>query len=304
MKTTILPLAIALAFSFTAVPADAALSNADKCNVFRAKTEMNFSKCMKIANLLEAKGKTPDRAKCVTKYDDGIAKAKTKFVNDKLGVTEAECGLEQASTDKAKALDVLAAGQEIVTGGQDAGTILACTDPLDLEASTRVIRTVAGVFTDAEGAPMPASLATAAVIVSSTLNGVNITGFTNSWQKVTSANYVLTAVSLFLSDADEGTECRLEVYNQDDAPESPNPWSKFSTAPIAQSSLVYLSDGGSEAVEVAFPINDLLAPNTDYYVWLKCDGGSPRILKGIGDTSGGAGNNFGSLNHIVYGVEF
>lgn len=291
MKTTILPLAIALAFSFTATPAAAALTNIQKCNVFRAKTEMNFSKCMKIANLLEAKGKTPDRAKCVTKYDDGIAKAKTKFVNDKLGVTEAECGLEQASTDKAKALDVLAAGQEIVTGGQDAGTILACTDPLD---STRFIRTVAGVFTEA-----------AEVIVSSTLNGVTRTGSTNAWQKVTSANYVLTAVSLFLSDADEGTECRLEVYNQDDAPESPNPFVKFSTAPIiAQSSLVYLSDGGSEAVEVAFPINRFLASNTDYYVWLKCDGASPRILKGIGDTSGGAGNNFGSLNHIVYGVEF
>ena len=52
--------------------------------LFRAKTEMNFAKCLKIANLLEAKGKTPDRAKCVTKYDDGTAKAKTKFVNDKM----------------------------------------------------------------------------------------------------------------------------------------------------------------------------------------------------------------------------
>ena len=294
MKRSILILALALAFSFTATPAAAALTNIQKCNVFRAKTEMNFSKCMKIANLLEAKGKTPDRAKCVTKYDDGIAKAKTKFVNDKLGVTEAECGLEQASTDKAKALDVLAAGQEIVTGGQDAGTILACTDLLDLEGSTRFIRTVAGVFTEA-----------AAVIVSSKLNGVASTSSTNAWQKVNSANNVLTAVSLFLSDAAEGTECGLEVYEGDAAPESPNPLIKFSAVPIiAQSSRVYLSDGGSEAVEVAFPINLFRAANTDYYVWLKCDGGSPRILKGIGDTSGGAGNNFGSLNHIVYGVEF
>ena len=73
MKTFLSTLAVALAFSFTAAPADAALSNAGKCNVFRAKTEMNFATCMKIANLLEAKGKAPDRAKCVTKYDDGIA---------------------------------------------------------------------------------------------------------------------------------------------------------------------------------------------------------------------------------------
>jgi hypothetical protein len=123
MKTTILTLAIALAFSFTAVPADAALSNADKCNVFRAKTEMNFAKCMKIANLLEAKGKTPDRAKCVTKYDDGIAKAKTKFVNDKMGVTEADCSLDQSSTDGAKALDIVSAGQELANFDLNTGTL-------------------------------------------------------------------------------------------------------------------------------------------------------------------------------------
>ncbi len=123
MKTSVLTLAFALAFSFTATPADAALSNADKCNVFRAKTEMNFAKCMKIANLLEAKGKTPDRAKCVTKYDDGIAKAKTKFVNDKMSVTEADCSLDQSSTDGAKALDIVAAGQELANFDLNTGTL-------------------------------------------------------------------------------------------------------------------------------------------------------------------------------------
>ena len=128
MKTFLSMLAITLAFTFTAVPADAALSNADKCNVFRAKTEMNLSKCMKIANLLEAKGKTADRAKCVTKYDDGIAKAKTKFVNEKLNVTEAECGLEQASTDAVKALDIVSAGQELATFGLDISDLAIGTD--------------------------------------------------------------------------------------------------------------------------------------------------------------------------------
>ena len=128
MKTFLSTLAVTLAFTFTAAPADAALSNADKCNVFRAKTEMNFSKCMKIANLLEAKGKTADRAKCVTKYDDGIAKAKTKFVNEKLNVTEAECGLEQASTDAVKALDIVSAGQELATFGLDDSDLAIGTD--------------------------------------------------------------------------------------------------------------------------------------------------------------------------------
>lgn len=128
MKTTILTLAIALAFSFTAAPADAALTKVQKCEVFRAKVEMNFSKCMKIANLLEAKGKTADRAKCVTKYDDGIAKAKTKFVIDKLDATEAECGLEQASTDAVKALDIVSAGQELATFGLDDSDLEIGTD--------------------------------------------------------------------------------------------------------------------------------------------------------------------------------
>ena len=132
MKTTILPLAIALAFSFTAVPADAALSNAGKCEVFRAKTEMNFAKCLKVANLLEAKGKTGDRAKCVTKFDQGIAKAKTKFVNDKLNVTEAECSLNQEAVDAIKALDLVAAGVALADYGLDSGDLPLYQDIQDL----------------------------------------------------------------------------------------------------------------------------------------------------------------------------
>ena len=155
MKTFLSMLAVALAFTFTAAPADAAQSNADKCNVFRAKTEMNFSKCMKIANLLEAKGKTADRAKCVTKYDDGIAKAKTKFVNEKLNVTEAECGLEQASTDAVKALDIVSAGQELATFGLDDSDLAIGTDIQSLfdeaVAAVDITSDNAALCTDAGG---------------------------------------------------------------------------------------------------------------------------------------------------------
>ena len=155
MKRSILILALALAFSFTATPAAAALTNIQKCNVFRAKTEMNFAKCMKIANLLEAKGKTPDRAKCVTKYDDGIAKAKTKFVNEKLNVTEAECGLEQASTDAVKALDIVSAGQELATFGLDDSDLAIGTDIQSLideaVAAVDITSDNAALCTDAGG---------------------------------------------------------------------------------------------------------------------------------------------------------
>jgi hypothetical protein len=132
MERSILILALALAFSFTATPADAALSNADKCEVFRVKTEMNFAKCLKVANLLEAKGKTGDRAKCVTKFDPGTAKAKTKFVNDKLNVTEAECSLNQEAVDAIKALDLVAADVGLADYGLDSGDLQLYQDIQDL----------------------------------------------------------------------------------------------------------------------------------------------------------------------------
>ena len=157
MKTTILPLAIALAFSFTAVPADAALSNADKCEVFRAKTEMNFAKCLKVANLLEAKGKTGDRAKCVTKFDQGIAKAKTKFVNDKLNVTEAECSLNQEAVDAIKALDLVAANVALADYGLDSGDLPLYQDIQDL-----IDDAVAGVDITSDNATIAAAAAEAA----------------------------------------------------------------------------------------------------------------------------------------------
>ena len=82
--------------------------------------------------LLEAKGKTGDRAKCVTKFDQGIAKAKTKFVNDKLNVTEAECSLNQEAVDAIKALDLVAAGVALADYGLDSGDLPLYQDIQDL----------------------------------------------------------------------------------------------------------------------------------------------------------------------------
>ena len=52
----------------------------------------------------------------------------TKFVNEKLNVTEAECGLEQASTDAVKALDIVSAGQELATFELDGSDLAIGTD--------------------------------------------------------------------------------------------------------------------------------------------------------------------------------
>lgn len=129
MKTSILTLAIALAFSLSPVPADA-LSSVEKCNVFRAKVEMNFSRCMKRANVLEEKGKTADRARCNIRHEGGIAKVKAKFV-EKMQVAPADCGLEKSSTNPVKALDILASGQELHEHG------LRCEE--DCEGSTHTV---------------------------------------------------------------------------------------------------------------------------------------------------------------------
>jgi hypothetical protein len=129
MKTSILTLALALAFSFTVTPA-AALGKAEKCIVFRAKVERNFSNCMNGAKVREAKNRTTDRADCVAKYDAGITKAKTKFVNETRGVTESECSLQQALTEGVKALNIVASGESLFEYGLESSNLLTSEDSL------------------------------------------------------------------------------------------------------------------------------------------------------------------------------
>ncbi|MDG2008718.1 MAG: hypothetical protein P8K76_02945, partial [Candidatus Binatia bacterium] len=74
MKTTILPLAIALAFSFTAVPADAA-TEGQKCAMKANLLSGKFSLCLSKADANVSKGRLSDTAaadaKCETKFRDG-----------------------------------------------------------------------------------------------------------------------------------------------------------------------------------------------------------------------------------------
>ena len=98
MKTTILTLAIALAFSFTATPADA-LNDLAKCRVYNAKIKMNYAKCLELDKLLVEKGKAP-KGICESKRTTSLDKATAKFV-DKLGVSAEDCGIDSATTDEA-----------------------------------------------------------------------------------------------------------------------------------------------------------------------------------------------------------
>lgn len=153
MKLSILTLAVTLALMAGAEPAEA-LSNVEKCNVLRAKVEMNFSKCLKKASLSEEKGKTPDWSKCSIRYDAGVAKVRAKFVNDQQGVGEEECELQDTAIRAAKALDVLAAGQDLGDYGLGPADLVGtAADPTSNDPSV----CAAGGGTWQEGACAPGS---------------------------------------------------------------------------------------------------------------------------------------------------
>lgn len=114
-------------------PAEAALDAASKCEIYRTRVELKFAKCLDLANLLEFRDKASDRAKCSTKYDEGIATARRKLAGPWSAATEAACGLGQTFTDAAKALNVVAAGRDLADFGLETSDLHA---GIDLQAWT------------------------------------------------------------------------------------------------------------------------------------------------------------------------
>jgi hypothetical protein len=117
MKTSILALALALAFSLGATSA-AALDDLAKCRVYNAKIKMNYAKCLELDKLLVEKGKAP-KGICESKRTTSLDKATAKFV-DKLGVSAEDCGIDSATTDEAQALQLLASSDDPLTTEQEA----------------------------------------------------------------------------------------------------------------------------------------------------------------------------------------
>ena len=106
MKTSVLALAIALAFSFTATPAEAGLEPLAKCRVYNAKIKMNYAKCLELDNLLVEKGKSA-KGICESKRTASLEKATAKFVT-KLGVDAADCGIDTDTADAQRDVQLLA----------------------------------------------------------------------------------------------------------------------------------------------------------------------------------------------------
>lgn len=81
----------------------------EKCQRAVAKIEKNYAACLKVADLLEAQGKVPDRGLCDRKHRTTVQTARDKFVT-KLGVNQDACGFgnDAAATH---ALQLLASGE-------------------------------------------------------------------------------------------------------------------------------------------------------------------------------------------------
>ena len=107
MKTFLSTLAIALAFSFTATPADA-LDDLEKCRVYNAKIKMNYAKCLELDKLLVERGKTP-KGNCDSKRTASLGKANAKFVI-KLRVNADDCRIDLAPATADQVQQLFGAG--------------------------------------------------------------------------------------------------------------------------------------------------------------------------------------------------
>jgi hypothetical protein len=107
MKTFLSTLAITLAITFTAAPADA-LDDLAKCRVYNAKIKMNYAKCLELDKLLVEKGKAP-KGTCESKRTASLGKAVAKFVT-KLGVNADDCRIGVAPRTADQVLQLFGAG--------------------------------------------------------------------------------------------------------------------------------------------------------------------------------------------------
>ena len=131
MKTSILTLAIALAFSFTAAPADAKLTEGQKCAMEANLLSGKFSLCLNEADANVSKDKADDTAaadaKCETKFRSGWDKTRDK-AKDKDASLGADCGgaMSDAVRDSVEASALIAAGT-----GRDLAAFAVSEDDLD-----------------------------------------------------------------------------------------------------------------------------------------------------------------------------
>ena len=136
MKTTILTLAIALALSFTATPADAGLSSQTKCDSGKVLAAAKFSQCrikvdsiaLKKGDKLGAEKKTALEDKCDIKINEAFVKLEGKYPD----AGDDKCS---AYGNAANVIAFLVAASDLVAeGAVGAGGSLGTGPTSDLQA--------------------------------------------------------------------------------------------------------------------------------------------------------------------------
>ncbi|MDB4678614.1 hypothetical protein OAE84_00810 [bacterium] len=124
MKTFLSTLAITLAITFTAAPAEAGLTEGQKCAMKANLLSGKFSLCLNKADANVSKGRLSDTAaadaKCETKFRSGWDKTRTKAQekdadNGNAEMLGADCNgaMSDAVRDSVEALALIAAGREM-----------------------------------------------------------------------------------------------------------------------------------------------------------------------------------------------
>ena len=147
--------------------------------------------------------------------------------------------------------------------------------------------------------------------------GSSTTGFSGGWQLLdfspSEDGATIDTVSLFLrysGDAGGSIDLNVDLYELDAAVHGPantnaSPFNipELNTGtPIETSASVSINS--TTIVQTDFSFSSTIDSSKYYYVWIKgsaASGSNANIQFdfGVGDNEGGAGNNFGRLNHIV-----
>ena len=130
MKTTILPLAIALAFSFTAVPADAAPTEEDRCKAQVVKADRKYSMCVAgvAARDLRFGQQTVGQATTINDCDSRRTKAYNKIDSKFPGDDFPGCGLDAASKAARAQATLVTAGLAEAAADITSDNAALCTD--------------------------------------------------------------------------------------------------------------------------------------------------------------------------------
>ena len=130
MKTTILTLAIALAFSFTAVPADAAPTEEDRCKAQVVKADRKYSMCVAgvSARDLRFGQQTGGQATSINDCDSRRTKAYNKIDSKFPGDDFPGCGLDAASKAARAQAALVSAGLAAAASDITSDNAALCTD--------------------------------------------------------------------------------------------------------------------------------------------------------------------------------